>query len=132
MSVSSATSASRDPVPHPRLSPDQAAQVILKPLDPWRPHDPGRAAGQVFLASPPDPPADRGERIVPGSSERADRDRDQAGQRIDPPPCGERGQAAPPDAATYPRPDSPRRDRTRPRAHPRATMPLRARHTSLM
>ena len=42
------------------------------------------------------------------------------------------GQAALPAAATYWRPDSPRRDRTRPRAHPRATMPLRARHTSFM
>ena len=42
--------------------------------------------GQVRLARPPDPLADRGEPVVPGSGERADRDRDQAGQRVDPPP----------------------------------------------
>jgi len=42
--------------------------------------------GQVRLARPPDPLADRGEPVVPGRGERADRDRDQAGQRVDPPP----------------------------------------------
>jgi len=47
-------------------------------------------AGQVFLASPPDPLANRGEPVVPRGGERADRDRDQAGQRVIR-PCGERG-----------------------------------------
>jgi hypothetical protein len=41
--------------------------------------------GQVCLAGPLDPLPDRGEPVVPGGGERADRDRDQAGQRIDPP-----------------------------------------------
>jgi hypothetical protein len=41
-------------------------------------------AGQVCLAGPPDPLPGRGEPVVPGGRERADRDRDQAGQRIDP------------------------------------------------
>ena len=41
--------------------------------------------GQVRLAGPPDPLPDRGEPVVPGRGERADRDRDQAGQRVDPP-----------------------------------------------
>ena len=41
--------------------------------------------GQVCLAGPPDPLPDCGEPVVPRSGERADRDRDQAGQRVDPP-----------------------------------------------
>ena len=41
--------------------------------------------GQVRLPRPPDPLPDRGEPVVPGGSKRADRDRDQAGQRVDPP-----------------------------------------------
>ena len=46
--------------------------------------------GQVGLAGPPDPLPDRGEPVVPGGGERADRDRDQAGQRVDPPLRGAR------------------------------------------
>ena len=42
--------------------------------------------GQVGLPGPPDPLPDRGEPVVPGRGERADRDRDQAGQRVNPPP----------------------------------------------
>ena len=45
----------------------------------------GAQPGQVCLAGPPDPLPDRGEPVVPGRGERADRDRDQAGQRVDPP-----------------------------------------------
>ena len=45
----------------------------------------GAQPGQVRLAGPPDPLPDRGEPVVPGRGERADRDRDQAGQRVDPP-----------------------------------------------
>jgi hypothetical protein len=41
--------------------------------------------GQVRLAGPPDPLPDRGEPVIPGRGERADRDRDQTGQRVDPP-----------------------------------------------
>ena len=87
--------------------------------------------GQVRLAGPSDPLPDRGEPVVPGSGERAHGDRDQAGQRIDP---------------------SLRRARVRQRfralprirdqilavgtgldhAHPRATLSLRAHHTSSM
>ena len=47
-------------------------------------------------------------------------------------PAASAGQAVLPAAATYRQLDPGRRDRTRPRAHPRATMPLRARHTSFM
>ena len=71
-------------------------------------------------------------RSFPGRGERAQRDRDQAGQRADPPPAASAGPAAPPAAATPPPPGPGRRDRIRPRAHPRATMPTRACHTSLM
>ena len=46
---------------------------------------PSAPPGQVCLAGPLDPLPDRGEPVVPGSGERADRDRDQAGQRADPP-----------------------------------------------
>ena len=46
----------------------------------------GAQAGQVCLAGALDPLPDRGEPVVPGGGERADRDRDQAGQRVDPPP----------------------------------------------
>jgi hypothetical protein len=45
----------------------------------------GTQPGQVGLVGPPDPLPDRGEPVIPGRSERADRDRDQAGQRVDPP-----------------------------------------------
>jgi len=42
--------------------------------------------GQVRLAGPPDPLPDRGEPVIPGRGERAQRDRDQARQRVSPPP----------------------------------------------
>jgi len=83
--------------------------------------------GQVRPARPPDPLPDHGEPVVPGSSERADRDRDQAGQRVDPPPVSA-GPAALPVAATPLRPGPGRRDRT----HARAAMTLRECRTSFM
>ena len=46
----------------------------------------GAQPGQVRLASAFDPLPDRGEPVVPGRGKRADRDRDQAGQRVNPPP----------------------------------------------
>jgi hypothetical protein len=46
--------------------------------------------GQVRLAGKPDPLPDRSEPVIPGSGERADRDRDQAGQWVDPPVRGAR------------------------------------------
>ena len=72
--------------------------------------------GQICLAGAFDPLPDRGEPVVPGRGKRADRDRDQAGQRVDTAPLGSAGQAAPPAAATCSRPAPGRRDRIRPRA----------------
>ena len=42
-----------------------------------------RAAGQVRLAGPADPLSGRSEPVVSGRGEHADRNRDQAGQRVD-------------------------------------------------
>src|SRR5258708_2336929 len=42
-------------------------------------------AGQVRLAGSSGPLPDRGEPIIPGGGKSADRDRDQAGQRVNPP-----------------------------------------------
>jgi hypothetical protein len=44
----------------------------------------GVQPGQVGLASAFDPLPDGGEPVVPGGGERAEGDRDQAGQRVDP------------------------------------------------
>jgi hypothetical protein len=52
--------------------------------------DPGQGPGQVRLAGRPDPLPDRSEPVIPGSGECADRDRDQAGQWVDPPVQGAR------------------------------------------
>jgi hypothetical protein len=41
--------------------------------------------GQILLAGAPDPLPDRGEPVVADRGERAQHDRDQAGQRVDPP-----------------------------------------------
>ena len=89
--------------------------------------------GQILLAGPLDPLPDRGEPVVPSRGERARRDRDRAGQRVDPAPplsAASAGPAAPPASATSVQPGPGRhRDRIRPRVHPRATMPMRACHT---
>ena len=80
----------------PEQGPGQGSRVEAVEHDPdrlliWCPVPAGQRVprgaqpGQVCLAGALDPLAYRGEPVVPGRGERADRDRDQAGQRVDPP-----------------------------------------------
>ena len=72
----------------PRVEPvqhDPDRLLIRRPVPAGQRVPRGAQPGQVCLAGPLDPLPDRGELVVPGRGERADRDRDQAGQRVDPP-----------------------------------------------
>jgi len=60
--------------------------------------------GQVRLASPPDLLPERGESVVPGRGERADRDHDQARRRVSPPPWLTQTMAGAPGGRTWAEP----------------------------
>jgi hypothetical protein len=83
----------RGPGQGPRIQPvqDHADRFLIRcPVPAGNRVPRGSQPGQVFLARPLRPLPDRGQPVVPGGGERADRDRDLAGQRVDPPLRGAR------------------------------------------